>query len=196
MSRAVAATPMRKPFMTALGRVRRPAPPEAPSPPRAAASPGAPSPPSARPTASIVSPTATMCAWYQVVVFCAAYQKAVPKAKTTVVPARTTIETPSRPIIHQHSATSTAAKIGEDQLVIRLETEGGHERDHRRGPAAAGRGSGRARCRPLVRWAGRPGRGSCQIVLPCSVLDSGCRPDPRGTRRPATRSGRSSAGRR
>ena len=111
MSRAVAATPMRKPFMTALGRVRRPAPPEAPSPPGAAASPGAPSPPSARPTASIVSPTATMCAWYQVVVFCAAYQKAVPKAQTTVVPARTTIETPSRPIIHQHSATSTAAKI-------------------------------------------------------------------------------------
>ena len=51
-----------------------------------------------------------MCAWYQVVVFWAVYQNTVPNAKNTVVAARTTVDTPSRPIIHQQIATSTAAR--------------------------------------------------------------------------------------
>ncbi len=43
--------------------------------------------------------------------FCAVYQNAVPKAKNTVVPKRTAVDTGRRPIIHQHSATSIAARI-------------------------------------------------------------------------------------
>ena len=62
------------------------------------------------PMARKVSPTATMWAWYQVVEIWAVYQKTVPKAKKTVVPSRTTTLTGRRPIAHQQSATSTAAR--------------------------------------------------------------------------------------
>jgi hypothetical protein len=57
-----------------------------------------------------VSPTATTCAWYQVVAVWAVNQKTVPKAKKIVVARRTTTLTGSRPIAHQQSATSTPAR--------------------------------------------------------------------------------------
>ncbi len=57
-----------------------------------------------------VNPTATICAWYQVVATCAVNQKTVPKAKKIVVASRTARPTGSRPIAHQQIATSTAAR--------------------------------------------------------------------------------------
>ena len=57
-----------------------------------------------------VSPTATMCAWYQVVATCAVNQKTVPKAKKIVVASRPPRPPGSRPIAHQQIATSMAAR--------------------------------------------------------------------------------------
>ena len=53
-----------------------------------------------------------MCASYQVVASCAAYQNTVPKAKNSVVARRIdSSDIAAVPSIHQQSATSTAASI-------------------------------------------------------------------------------------
>jgi hypothetical protein len=64
----------------------------------------------ASPTASSASPTATICAWYQVVASCAVYQKTVPNEKNSVVARRTTAWIRRPPSIHQQMVTSTAAR--------------------------------------------------------------------------------------
>ena len=140
-----------------------------------------------------VSPTATMCAWYQVVATWAVYQKTVPKAKKIVVaepdrrPDRRAARAPT-----SRSPTSTAArivKIGWSSVARpQIATNGsrttagsGGNGSRPRGDAVGGRDrqdvlevgvAVRAR-----RWP-RPGSGSP--------------PGPRGTPRPARRSGRSS----
>ena len=57
----------------------------------------------------MVRPTATMCAWYQVVASWAVNQNTVPKAKNTTVARRATGRTRRRPSIHQQMTTSMAA---------------------------------------------------------------------------------------
>ena len=66
--------------------------------------------PIASPQASIVRPTATMWAWYQVVASWALYQNTVPNAKNAVVAARIARRMSRRPSIHQQIATSIAAR--------------------------------------------------------------------------------------
>ena len=145
--------------------------------------------PMASPTASIARPTATMCAWYQVVASCAAYQKTVPKAKKTAVASRTARSIRSRPSIHQHSPTSTAARaVNSSWSSVARPQRHERQQDDRRQ-----RGERQEAARHAVGRAGRagrPGRTSCRPTPRRLRRGSGWRPGPRGRRPPATRSGR------
>ena len=148
--------------------------------------------PRARPTASIVRPTATMWAWYQVVASWAAYQKTVPKAKKIVVASRTARSTRSRPSIHQQSADVDGGEGREQRWSSVARPAQRHERQQDDAPGSGGKGS-RPRGTPSDETTGRTSWKN-QLptdARPCLDRVADGRPGPRGTPRPATRSGRS-----
>ena len=134
-----------------------------------------------------------MWARYQVVPSCAAYQKTVPNAKKTVVAKPDRGETGSPPSIHQQSADVDRGEDREDRLVVR-----GEAPDAPRTAASTSAGSGgngRSAARDAVgrrRPAGRPGSSRSRRRRRARRPGSGSQPGPRGTPRPATRSGCSS----
>ena len=206
--RAVQARPNRSPARNWRGSTR-----SGPAPRRLAAGPvggrrasarrrrarpgGSGSAPTARPMARNVSPTATMCAWYQVVAIWAVYQKTVPKAKKTVVAEpddQADRQPPDRPPADRDV---DRGEDREDHLVVGREAPHRDERQQDERPAAAGTAAGRAATPSVV--------GDRQDVLEEGVAEQAAgrldrvadrRPGPRGRRPPARRSGRSSGRRR
>ena len=162
VSRAVAASPRRKPGQELAPVDERPDAVPAPAPrrppaaraprcarstrPAAASATAASSAPSATPTASSVSPTATTWARYQVEPFSAVYQKTVPNAKKIVTAIRTDGADPQPAEHPEREADVERAEDRRDALLVgreppQLDERQQDERRQRRErqQAAAGR---------------------------------------------------------
>ena len=116
----------------------------------------------ARPTASIASPTATICAWYQVVASWAVYQNTVPNAKNMrrrQAHDRLDAEAAEHPPADRHV---DGGQDREDRLVVGRQSPRRDERDEEQGRQRRERDQATRRRRHSRRPARRLGRMRCR----------------------------------